>query len=167
HAGSAVAALKSTRSEERFLNRVKFWTGGQAFDAEDLAAVSVRNGSHAGRDGFAIEQDGAGAALSLATAVFGAGKMKLLAQDIEQRAIWISGDGARFAVHFQVEGLFHGYAKPTNPGSVRLITLRVAECKEKSPQKEELRAYESASRNSEVGRPLRRAPPSILHLSLN
>ena len=92
HAGRAIAALESAFSKESFLNWMQFLAFAEAFDCDDGFFVGIGNGSETRGNAFAVQENGAGAALAFATAVLGAGELEILAKDIKQRAFGIGGD---------------------------------------------------------------------------
>ena len=59
--------------------------GAKALDRGDLAAFVLHGQSQAGIDAFAVDEDGARAAGALITALLGAEKVQMLAQEIEKR----------------------------------------------------------------------------------
>src|SRR3954468_17233654 len=63
HAGRAVAALEAVLDAEAFLHGIELVAFGDAFDGRELLAIGLDGQDGAGLDGFAIERDGAGAAL--------------------------------------------------------------------------------------------------------
>jgi hypothetical protein len=83
---------------------------GKPFNGDDLFSAYVFYRSLAGRDAFAIEQHGACAAIAFATAVFRAGELKLLAQDIKQCSIGIGGDGPGLSVDVESDAGCHIHA---------------------------------------------------------
>jgi hypothetical protein len=79
HAWSAVAALHRAFLHKSLLNRVEGAIGLEAFDGADGPAGHGTDGSCAGDDRRAIEQDGAGAALTFAAAILGASDAEIFA----------------------------------------------------------------------------------------
>ena len=77
---------------------------GESFDGQQVLFVRVADGRDAGRDAFAVQQDGAGATLAFAAAVLGAGQFQLFAQDLQQRPLRIRGDGSGLAVDRESDG---------------------------------------------------------------
>ncbi len=67
----------------------------------DLFARRHVNAHHAGADAVSFEQDGAGAALAFAAAVFRPGEAEFPAQDAEQAAVAVGVDGVGRAVDVQ------------------------------------------------------------------
>jgi hypothetical protein len=119
HASSAITALKRPSLKKCFLHRVQLATLRQPFDRQYAFLVGVPDGCHAGGNTFAVEQDGAGAALAFATAVFRAREIKVFTQDFEQRTIGISSDSSGLAVNRESELLFHA----DDPGSTTTDTI--------------------------------------------
>ena len=107
HAGGAVAALESTFGKERFLDWMQFFAFGEAFNGDDGFFVGVGNWSEARGDAFAVEENGAGAALAFATSEFCAGELEVLTQDIKERAFGIGGNGVRTPVDSEFESRIH------------------------------------------------------------
>src|SRR5262249_7124154 len=84
HSRCAVCALKSFRAKKRFLHRMESVALRQAFYGGDLFLGRGAYGKPAGTHWFAIEQNGAGAALSFAATVFGSREAESSAQDRQQ-----------------------------------------------------------------------------------
>lgn len=98
HAGDAVAALHGFGIKEGLLNAMEAVASGEAFDGGDELAFGEAGGSEAGGDGFAVEEDGAGAALAFAAAVLGAGEAEVFAEDVEEGAVGGGGEVMGLAV---------------------------------------------------------------------
>src|ERR1041384_208293 len=81
HSGCAIATLEGPIVKERFLDRMKLVTFGQAFNGQNSLLMRIADRSDAGGDALAAEQDGAGAALAFPAAVFCAGQMEGFAQN--------------------------------------------------------------------------------------
>ena len=80
----AIAALERVMVDERLLQRMQRAVVRQAFDRGDLRAI-VHDGERQARiDAPAVDQHGAGAALALIAALFRAGQVEMLAQQVEQ-----------------------------------------------------------------------------------
>ena len=84
HAGGAEAALEGVLVEEGLLHGSELAMLLEAFDGCDLCAASLRDEGLAGANGFAVEENGAGAAHALAAAVLGSGEIQIVAKDAEQ-----------------------------------------------------------------------------------
>src|SRR5580704_15956149 len=84
HAGGAVAALEGALVKEGLLNRSKTPVLFEAFDCDNLGAADAADRQEAGARRYAVEQDGAGAALALAAAVVGSGEFEMVAKNREQ-----------------------------------------------------------------------------------
>ena len=82
HAGSADSALGSAVFEEALLDGVEFFVDGEAFDGGDVGAFGLENGDQAGVDEVSVEEDGAGSAFAFSAAFFGAGEVKVFAEDV-------------------------------------------------------------------------------------
>src|SRR5262245_12436881 len=75
----------------------------QALDGDDLFAFHRGRLRQTGAHGPPANQDGAGAALPLATAVFRAGQIELVAQHAEQRAFSVNLDAAPGSVDLKFQ----------------------------------------------------------------
>src|SRR5215469_8777391 len=64
HSGGAEAALQAVLFLEPFLQRVQLAVLDQALDCQDFAAIGLHGEHGAGFDGFAVEEHGAGAAMT-------------------------------------------------------------------------------------------------------
>src|ERR1700722_10626043 len=104
HAGGADAALGSTGFEENLLDGVELFVDGEAFDGGDLRVLSLQDGDQAGVDQVAVHQDGAGAALAFAAALFGSGKVKVFAEDVEEALHRWCFDGLGLVVYGELDG---------------------------------------------------------------
>jgi hypothetical protein len=93
-AGGAVAALEAVLGGEGLLDGMV----AKSFDGDDGDAVAFDGEHHAGFDGLAVEQDGAGAAVAVFAAAFGAGESELFAEDAQEGVAGADGDAAFFAV---------------------------------------------------------------------
>ncbi len=80
HSGSALGALERALIEKRLLHRMKLTVLLEAFNGEDGFSIRIANGKLAGAPRRAVQQNGAGAALAFAAAVFGSSEAKLFAQ---------------------------------------------------------------------------------------
>lgn len=99
HSGRAVAALERALSQEGFLDWVQLVALGQPFDGQNRLFLDVGHRRDAGSDALAVGEDSASATLALAAAVFGAGEVEVLAQDLQQRALRIGGDSAGLPIN--------------------------------------------------------------------
>ena len=63
---------------------------------------------------FPVNQDSAGSALALATAIFRAGELEVLSKQVEQRALRVGGHGACAAVNSEGKGDIDSLAE-SNP----------------------------------------------------
>ena len=74
-------------------SRKACWSGvellalGQSLDGGDLLAGGGPNGKHAGAPRFAVNQDGAGAALAFAATVLAPGQIEEFAEDGEEGSL--------------------------------------------------------------------------------
>src|SRR5690348_2115312 len=79
--GRAVAALERVVVDEGLLHRVQRRAGrAQPFDRRHVAALRNGGETEAGERALAVDQHGAGAALAVVAALFGAGQPHVLAQ---------------------------------------------------------------------------------------
>jgi len=104
HSGDAVAALICSFIHERLLEGVEPAVGSKAFDGGDGFAVGIGGDGLAGESAFAVDVDGAGAAIARPAAEARAEKMQVFAEDIEERALGIGGDGLPLAVDSEGDG---------------------------------------------------------------
>ena len=84
-AGRAEPALEAVMRDERRLHRMQLVALRHALDREDIRAVVADRQRQARIDPPPVDQHRAGAALSAVAALLGAGQIKPLAQQIEQR----------------------------------------------------------------------------------
>ena len=103
HSGSAIGALECGLIEKSLLHGMKLAVLFETFNSEDGFSGGVSDGELAGAAGRAVEQDGAGAALAFAAAVFRSGEAKLFAQRKEQSCVGIGFEGTRFPVDLCVD----------------------------------------------------------------
>src|SRR5439155_6919108 len=104
--GGAVAALEAVVFEEGGLDGVEGVAVGEAFNGGDLRAVSGDREGEAGVDAAAVEENGAGSALTVVATLLAAGKFEVFAQGVEERRARVEGEGVRCAV--DLEGQGHG-----------------------------------------------------------
>ena len=71
--------------DERLLQRVQHASLRQSFDGRDLRAVFHDRQCQAGIDAPAVDQHGAGAALTVVAALLGPGEVEMQTQCVEQR----------------------------------------------------------------------------------
>jgi hypothetical protein len=83
HTGRAPPALHGVGLEKRLLHGMQFAFGGQAFDGDDALARHRAHFGDATLGGRAIDEHGAGGALSFAAAVLGAGEVEIVAEDAQ------------------------------------------------------------------------------------
>jgi len=107
HSRGAIPALKGAFGQESFLHGVQLVPFGKALNGQDRLLLDVGERSDASSDAFAVDQDSAGAALAFATSVFGSGKLQILAQNIQQRALGIGSNGTGLPVNREGDCLFH------------------------------------------------------------
>src|SRR5258708_3607474 len=87
HAGRAVAALERVVVEEGLLHDVQGAGGGEPFDGGDAFAGGSAGLGEAASGGDAIEEDGAGGALSFAAAELGSSEVEIVAEDAEEGTV--------------------------------------------------------------------------------
>ena len=104
HAGRAVPALQRVGLDEGFLQGMQFAVLRQSLDGGDLFACDGRDGRPARTHRGAVHQNGAGAALPLAAAIFRSGEVKLVAKHPQQQPSGVRYEPVAFAVDHQ----FHG-----------------------------------------------------------
>ena len=80
HSGSAIGALERALIKKCLLHGMKLAVSFEAFDGDDGFPGCVTDGELARSSRRAIQEDGAGATLAFAAAVFGSSKAKLFAQ---------------------------------------------------------------------------------------
>ena len=107
HAGCAVGALKSFGVEEGLLDRMEVARLFEAFDGGDGFSSGGGNRSDAGTAGDAVEENGAGATLTFAATVFGAGKAEFIAKEGQQRRVGIGLSGPFAAVNDEFDRIGH------------------------------------------------------------
>ncbi len=96
--GRAVTALRGAEIGEGLLQGMQLAVGAEAFYGQDFFSLAFEGEEQAGENWFAIEEDGAGAALSEFAAVFGAGVVEVFAEDFEQGFVGSEGDVRLLAV---------------------------------------------------------------------
>src|SRR5882724_7053005 len=121
HAGGAVGALHGAGVEEGLLEGVEAALLFEALDGGDFSPPDSADGGAAGTDREAIEQDGAGAALAFAAAVFGAGEAEVVAKDAEQGAFAIDVDPEVLPVHVKLSN--PGHKTMGNPNRMTVSCL--------------------------------------------
>src|ERR1035441_3777440 len=99
----AVAALLPVVVDERFRERVRLAVGN-ALDGLDVFALGVDSQNRAAIYGFAVNDDGTGAAGGPVAHPLGAGQFQLIAQRIEQRDARLQVEGLRFAIDLERDG---------------------------------------------------------------
>jgi hypothetical protein len=122
HPRRAVAALEGTFGQKRFLDGVQTLSCGQAFNREDGLLFNLRDRRYAGRNGFSIGKNRAGAALPLAAAIFRSSQMKVFAQDIQERTLGIGNDASFLAVNGERYLRFHTSGLGALGASCRNVT---------------------------------------------
>src|SRR5215470_15556560 len=92
-AGRAVPALEPVMAHESGLHRMESALFGQALDGGDLVAIMHYRERQTAIDALSIDDDRAGAALSLVAALLRTGQREMLSQSIEQRGPRIEVQG--------------------------------------------------------------------------
>ena len=106
HSAEAKAALGGALVDESLLDGMGMAGRAQAFERSDFAEPDFSHWHHARSDDLPADDDGAGAALSLATTEAGTAQAELIVEDEQQRGRGVDVDGASAAV--DLEGnLFH------------------------------------------------------------
>src|SRR5260370_41778686 len=107
HSGSAIGALERALIEKCLLDGMKLAVLFEAFDGNDGFSRRIADRKLAGAARRAVQQDGAGAALSFAAAVFGSSEAKLFAKRKEQSCIGFRLENAAFSVYVCLDGPCH------------------------------------------------------------
>jgi hypothetical protein len=107
HAGRAVAALEGADLDEGALHRMQAAAARQPLDGGDGPAGNVREADLAGPRGRTVEENGAGAARTLAAARLRAGQPELLAEHVQQTPIRLERHLARHPIHDDLGGASH------------------------------------------------------------
>ena len=81
--GGAEAALKTTLGDELLLDRMEMAGFRDSLDGNDLSSFRLGGQGAATGNGSSVEDDGAGAAISRATALLGAREVRDLADNVE------------------------------------------------------------------------------------
>jgi len=101
HAVDAVTALHGLLVDEGLLDLVHFLSRAQTFESSDGFILRGADLSDAGTDGVAVHDDGAGAALRHAAAVFGSVELEVVAQNVKQWSFGLCVDNAILTIHFE------------------------------------------------------------------
>src|SRR5258706_3767839 len=125
----AITTLRHVLGNPRLLQRTSKLRQ-QTFDRNNLLSLGARNRRYARAHCFAIEVNGAGAALSHPTAEFGSRQPKRLAEHPEQRCRRIDIDLMPFSIDVEC-----GHKRPSfsNP-SPRLVTAGDGRWQQEIPQ---------------------------------
>src|SRR5580692_11621463 len=84
HSGSADAALCAAAIEKGLLQQLQAAVRGKALDRDDVRAIRLERGNEATIHEHSVDQNGAGAALALATAFFCSCQSKLMPKNIQK-----------------------------------------------------------------------------------
>src|SRR5207248_3189105 len=146
---SAIAALRRAKLGEGVLQRVQIAARGHPLDRPHAPSRTGEAEDQAGEHGRAVDEHGAGAALTQLAAVLGAREAQVLAQHLEQRLVRREGHLDGIAVHVERDlrlGVGHG--------CIVILISRRGDASFPAP--------------SEIGRlMLRRLPVALLLLSLD
>lgn len=102
HSRRAITALHGIALNERFLHRVEAVPVGEALNRGDPLPCHAARRSDARAVRDALDENRAGSALPLATAVFGAGKVHLIPQNEKQGPLRINRHVQALAIHNQI-----------------------------------------------------------------
>src|SRR5262249_15441369 len=91
HAGRAEAALTAAYLIEAVDERIEVRRPGERLHGLDLGAVRVEREREAGEHRLAVDDDRAGPAVTLVTALLGADHIEVVAERLEQRAPRVDG----------------------------------------------------------------------------
>src|SRR6185437_5134808 len=106
----AIAALEPIVTQERILHRVQRIAVCQTLGGGNHRAIVGHRKSEAGGRSSSIEQDGAGAALAMVTALLRRHHTKLVAQRVQQSRSRIDGQRALHSVNPECDPSTHGVA---------------------------------------------------------
>src|SRR5262245_55256021 len=112
HPGDAKPTLRDAVTDERVLQRVERGVLPQPLDGSDRVASRLHRQHETACDRFAVEMDGAGAAIAGAAAFFGADEPEIFAERVQQRFVRPDEHLDRFVVDGATQDLFHHVAIP-------------------------------------------------------
>jgi hypothetical protein len=107
HPWSTVPALDGSFVHKSCLKRMESLWGLNPFDGRDLFPIRLNGEHEAGVDRLAVNEHGAGAAISNETAGLGAGEPELFADHLKKRLIRLDRELERFVINRNVKRLFH------------------------------------------------------------
>jgi hypothetical protein len=110
-AGSADAALQGGTFKEALLERVQMTVLGEAFDGFDFRAFGFRRENDAAIHGDAIHDDGAGSAITVVAALFGAGQTQRVAERFEKTLPRLAEEFGWLAVNGGGDVEFFGHGR--------------------------------------------------------
>jgi len=93
--------LRRTEIRERILQGMKVSISAETFHSEHLPAITFKRQHQTGKNGSAIQKNGAGPAFPQFTTVLRAGMAKILAKNLEQRLVRREGNIDLFTVQRQ------------------------------------------------------------------
>src|ERR1700675_4679986 len=99
HSGSADAALGPAAFKKSFLQYLQVAVSSKAFDRDDFCTVCLKHRNEAAIDQHSVQQNGAGAALALATSLFRSCQTKLMPKDIQEARHRVDTHGFQLSVH--------------------------------------------------------------------
>ena len=111
----AEAALLRVIVDKRLLNGMKMARLAKAFHGGDLRALRVDGKHGAGVHGFSVHQHGAGAAGAAIADALGAGKLKLIAQGVQQSDARLKLCIELLAIHIE---RYRNFARPLDVRAV-------------------------------------------------
>jgi len=97
----AVTALEGLFGDEGCLHGVGMVFGAKPFESDNFFSRDGGYGEHTRAHRANFEQDGAGAALAQTAAEARIIQGQIIAQDVQQRAIWLDIDGVRLPIDFE------------------------------------------------------------------
>jgi len=103
HPVEAVAALGALLGDEGRLDRMGVLGRAQAFERRDLPRADDADGDAAGPRRDPVDEHSASAAFAEATAIFGAVKSEIIAEDIEQRCLGHDGEPMNAAIDPKIQ----------------------------------------------------------------
>ena len=102
--GGAIATLHGADFHKSLLHGMKLLASGQPLDGRDVLVRDCADARDAGTLRFAVDEHGAGAALSFAASVLTPGEIEMLAQDRQETGLRIDIDGITSSVDGEAGG---------------------------------------------------------------
>src|SRR5436309_3080989 len=97
----AIAALRGSQIGKGILQRMKTSVFPEAFHGQDLLSAALERQYETGKNGLAVQKNGASAAFTEFTAMLGAGMTEIFTQDLQQSLVRCKGDVCLFAVQHE------------------------------------------------------------------